>query len=212
MARGTRDRRDRPGHGRFAMLRSLLAIGLALVMATTASAASLAPRSFDGRGNNTAHARWGAAGQPYRRVAAAAYRDGRSAMDTGPNARSISNRIFNDTNQNLFSENGISQWGWAWGQFIDHDMGLRDESSGGAANIPFNASEPLETFHDDVGSIAFDRTPAAPGTGQTSARQQLNTLSSFPDASQVYGIDPARRQWLLAPDGASLLLTGGYLP
>src|SRR5262245_16190181 len=173
MARGTRDRRDRPGHGRFAMLRSLLAIGLALVMATTASAASLAPRSFDGRGNNTAHARWGAAGQAYRRVAAAAYRDGRSAMATGPNARYLSNRIFNDTDQNLFSENGVSQWGWAWGQFIDHDMGLRDESDGGAADIAFDAADPLESFRNDTGTIEFSRTPAAAGTGRTNARQQV---------------------------------------
>src|SRR5262249_42572904 len=64
----------------------------------------------------------------------------------------------------------------------------------------------------DLGGIPFDRTPAAPGTGTTNTRQQVNTISSFIDGSQVYGIDDARRQWLLAPDGASLLLPDGYLP
>jgi hypothetical protein len=194
------------------MVRSLLAVGLSLAMAATATAAPSGSRSFDGSDNNVAHPTWGAAGQAYRRIAPAAYADGRSAMASGPNARYVSNRIFNDANQNLFSENGISQWGWAWGQFIDHDMGLRDESSGGAANIGFDPNDPLESFTNDLGSIGFNRTPAAPGTGSTNARQQLNTLSSFLDASQIYGIDGARRQWLLAPDGASLLTSGGYLP
>jgi peroxidase len=44
-------------------------------------------------------------------------------MVSGPSPRYISNRVFNDVGQNLFSENDISQWGWAWGQFIDHDIG-----------------------------------------------------------------------------------------
>ncbi|HEY7132913.1 MAG TPA: peroxidase family protein, partial [Candidatus Limnocylindrales bacterium] len=194
------------------MVRFLLAVGLSLAIAATATAAPSGTRSFDGSGNNVAHPTWGAAGQPYRRIAAPAYADGRSAMASGPNARYLSNRIFNDANQNLFSENGISQWGWAWGQFIDHDMGLRDESSGGAANIGFDPGDPLESFDNELGSIGFDRTPAAPGTGVTNPRQQVNTLSSFLDASQIYGTDGQRRQWLLAPDGASLLTSGGYLP
>jgi hypothetical protein len=43
---------------------------------------------------------------------------------SGPSPRYISNRIFNDEGQNLFSENGETQWGWAWGQFLDHTFGL----------------------------------------------------------------------------------------
>jgi hypothetical protein len=194
------------------MLRSVLAAGLALVLMAGTAMAATPTRSFDGSENNTAHPTWGKAGVAYRRLASAVYADGKSAMVSGPNARYISNRIFNDTDQNLFSENGISQWAWAWGQFLDHDMGLRDESSGGAATIPFDANDPLEAFRDDLGGVPFDRTPAAPGTGTSNARQQINTISSFIDGSQVYGIHEARRQWLLAPDGASLLLPDGFLP
>src|SRR5262245_41587031 len=99
------------------MLRLLLAIGLALVIATSADAATPGTRTYDGGGNNVTHPAWGQAGTPYRRTTPAAYRDGRSAMLPGPNARYLSNRVFNDGGQNLFSENGVSQWVWAWGQF-----------------------------------------------------------------------------------------------
>ena len=133
-------------------------------------------------------------------------------MQPGPSPRAISNRIFNDGGQNLFSENGISQWGWAWGQFIDHDMGLRDETPAEHTPMPFDQTDPLESFTNDVGQMEFARTPAAPGTGVTTPRQQINTLSSYIDASQVYGTTASRLQWLRADSSADLLLPDGYLP
>src|SRR5262249_6118954 len=120
--------------------------GLVLAVATAAAVVQLASaaggiaarphvgtraadvRSIDGSGNNTAHSDWGRAGTLFRRVASADYRDDVSSMVSGPSPRAISNRVFNDLGQNIFSENDISQWGWAWGQFIDHDMDLRDET------------------------------------------------------------------------------------
>jgi hypothetical protein len=74
-------------------------------------------------------------------------------------------RIFNDLGQNLFSENDISQWGWAWGQFLDHDVGLRDERPAESAPMPFDKADRLEQFRNDLGVIDFSRTPAAPGPG-----------------------------------------------
>ena len=174
-------------------------------------------RSLDGRGNNELHPNWGRAKTLYLRLAPPDYRDGISRMEGGPSPRYVSNRVFNDGGQNLFSENGVSQWGWVWGQFIDHDIGLRNEQPGESAPIAFNTNDPLEAFTDDLGAIAFSRTPAAPGTGVATPRQQVNTLSSFIDASNVYGVDPARLAWLrLGPvdsSGAPLMLTDdGYLP
>jgi len=61
--------------------------------------------SLDGSGNNRALPTQGAAGTPYRRLGESAYAD-------GPNARYLSNRIFADRAQNLFSENGVTQWAW----------------------------------------------------------------------------------------------------
>src|SRR5207245_5214921 len=97
-------------------------------------------RSLDGGGNNAGHFNWGRAGTPYTRalLAPATYPDGVGAMQDGPPARYVSNRIFNDFDfarklgQNLFSENDVSQIGWLWGQFIDHTIDLRDETQGDA--------------------------------------------------------------------------------
>ena len=179
-----------------------------LVLAAPAAAAT---RSLDGSGNNLRHPSWGAANTIYPRIAAPDYADGIGAMVGGPDARYVSNRIFNDVGQNLFSENDVTQWGWAWAQFVDHDIGLADEHPGENAPIGFAADDPLERFTDDLGVIGFSRTPAAQGTGVTTPRQQLNTVSSYIDASNVYGTTGTRLKWLR--DGARLLLThDGLLP
>src|SRR5206468_1264271 len=79
-------------------------------------------------GNNARHPDWGSASTQYLRVGPARYADGVAAMVGGPPGRYVSDRVFNDVGQNLFSENGVTQWAWAWGQFMDHDFGLRDET------------------------------------------------------------------------------------
>jgi hypothetical protein len=58
------------------------------------------------------------------------------------------------------------------------------------------SSKHWRRFTNDFGGIDFFRTPAAPGTGVTTPRQQTNTLSSFIDASGAYGVDAARLDWL----------------
>ncbi len=204
-----------------------LTIGVALFLLTCVSALAgsqpqpLQPRSLDGSGNNRFRADWGQAGTQYRRVGRPNYADGVAKPVSGPPTRYVSNRVFNDVGQNLFSENGVSQWGWAWGQFLDHDFGLRDETPGEAGPIPFDEDDPLETFTNTFGAIGFSRTPAAGGTGVNSPRQQINTISSYIDGSNVYGVTPSRLEWLregpvdgnLANNSARLLLTAaGYLP
>lgn len=79
---------------------------------------SFEARSLDGTGNNVLHPNAGAAGANYIRIAPSAYADGVSSQRSGstaPNARYISNRIFNDVGQNLFSERNMSQWAWDLG-------------------------------------------------------------------------------------------------
>jgi hypothetical protein len=195
------------------MFRIVVVLAVVLVLCAPPSASSirqLAWRSLDGSRNNLAHPAWGKAGTQYVRVAPPNYADGVGSMVGGPSPRKVSNRIFNDVGQNLFSENGVSQWGWAWGQFLDHDFGLRDETPAERASIAFDRHDPLEQFASDL-PIDFARTPAAPGTGVRQSRQQINTISSYIDASNVYGVTKARLNWLRA--GARLLLTrDGYLP
>jgi hypothetical protein len=199
----------------------VLAAFAAMVGAGSVSADPFSGRALDGSGNNVAHPGWGQAGTQYLRVASPNYADGIGQMVSGPSPRYVSNRIFNDVGQNLFSENNVSQWGWAWGQFIDHDIGLRDEQPAENADMPYDRHDSLEDFSNDVGTIAFSRTPAAPGTGRGSPRQQVNTLSSFIDASNVYGVTNARLDWLRngsldgnpSNNAATLLVSeGNYLP
>jgi hypothetical protein len=178
-------------------------------------------RSLDGSGNNVDNADWGQAYTPYSREAPANYADGVLSMTDGPDPRYVSNRIFNDLSQNLFSKNGVTQWAFVWGQFLDHTFGLREAEGGEAAPIPFDAGDPLEEFVNDMGAIDFSRSPAAPETGEDSPREQLNTVSSYIDAWAVYGGTEERLEWLrkgpvdgdMSNNSAYLLLTeDGYLP
>jgi Animal haem peroxidase len=206
--------RRKEGH----MCKLVTAVALAVALLTPMAAATRPPRpralpirTLNGSGNNLRRPAWGESGTQYVRLAAPNYADGISKMVAGPPARYVSNRIFNDVGQNLFSENGISQWGWVWAQFVDHDIGLRDETPAERVPIMFNARAPLEVFRNDLGAIDFARTPAAPGTGRTSPRQQLNTISSYIDGSGIYSGSETRLAWLR--DGPRLLLTrDGYLP
>ena len=205
---------------RFGVLALVVTIIALAVSTTPADAVAFAGRTLDGSNNNPLHPAWGRAGTLYLRVAPANYADGVSSMVGGPSMRYVSDRVFNDVGQNIFSETGVTQWGWAWGQFLDHDFGLRDERPAENAPIGFDSSDPLEAFTNDLGAIGFARTPAAPGTGVTTPRQQINTISSYIDASNVYGVDPKRLEWLrvgpfdgdMSNNGARLLLPDGFLP
>jgi hypothetical protein len=181
-------------------------------------------QSLSGANNNPFVPSAGQAGGRYLRLVNSVYGDGLSSMRSGPNARLISNRVFNDTNVNVFSARGVSQWGFVWGQFIDHVFGLRDEN-GETANIAFSSSDPLESFTNTLGVIPFVRSRAQPGTGPgtSTRRQQINTVSSFIEASNIYGDTDARLDWLREgtfgdgnPDtnggGGRLLLSNNYLP
>jgi len=196
-----------------------------LVASPSAQAAVPFPvESLDGSGNNAANPTWGQSNRPYLRVAPTAYADGIGASATGPNTRAISNRIFNDKAQNVFSDRRVTQWGWQWGQFLDHTFGLRQETGTGATaqNIAFNQNDPMEQFTNNLGTIAMNRTATSPGTGTSTSnpRQQNNTTSTYLNAFSVYGGTNARLDWLRdgSLDGnptnnnATLMLPGGFLP
>ncbi len=177
-------------------------------------------RTLDGSDNNLEDTQLGASGLPYTRVMEATYADGLGEMPDGPDPRYISNRIYNDVAENLFSESGVTHWGFVWGQFLDHTIGLR-EGGEEEVMIPFDSADPLEEFENDLGAIAFTRSAAAAGTGDTTAREQINTVNSYIDAFAVYGGTEERLDWLRVGslDGdptnnsAELLTTSdGYLP
>jgi hypothetical protein len=214
------------------LITTLVASGW-IVMSGSANAAIPFPfevQSLDGSGNNLANPTWGRTGIIYPRTAPARYADGIGTQAPGPNSRAISNRIFNDRHQNLFSERQVTQWGFVWGQFLDHTFGLRqapgvgDAPDPSSANIEFNEDDPMEEFAETsgeaVGEISFTRSSIAPGSGVTSPRQQVNTVSSYIDAWAVYGGTQTRLEWMregpvddnLANNGGRLLMPNQYLP
>ena len=206
--------------------------GLGLVAASpswagTTTSGSVAPsdtdilnyRSLDGSGNNLNDPGLGQSGAIYTRETEAAYADGIGEPLDGPSERYVSNRIFNDGNQNVFSQNGVTHWGFVWGQFIDHTIGLREISEDEAV-IAFDPDDPLESFANDLGAMTTTRSAAAEGSGVDSTREQVNTVSSYLDGWAVYGGSPERLDWLRSGpvDGdptnndATLLNADGYLP
>ena len=173
----------------------------------------MANRPLDGAGNNVAHPRWGQANQPYLRVTPPVYADGLGTPVSGPPARFVSNRIFNDVAQNVFSENAVTQWGFVWGQFLDHTFGLRAETGGESAPIPFDRTDPLESYTNDFG---VDRLhPHARGARDRRERRPARAAQHGLELHRRVGRLQRRRSARLAwlRDGAKLKLdAAGYLP
>lgn len=150
------------------------------------SASALDYRSVDGEGNNLTHTSWGQAGATHLRIAPSAYGDGLNTPAHGSfaGAREISNAVVAQSTSTP-EPRGLSDYTWAWGQFIDHDMTHTLLQSGGETiNITIPAGDPVYT---PGAVIPVDRSQVAPGTGVTTPREQVNNISAYLDASMVYG-------------------------
>lgn len=232
-----RARRPRAGRGAASFAAFAIALGLGLTSGASPAGAETGgtstprilgiwePASLSGANNNREHPTWGATGTIYPRLAPSRYVDGIGQPYGGPNARYISNRVFNDTDVHLYSRRGVSQWGFVWGQFLDHTMAMRlgrrqTGATGEPMNIPFDQSDPLETYRNDLGLIFLERSVPAPGTGETNVREQVNLVNSYLDAETVYGATDGRLDWLRegTVDGnptnnrARLLMPNEFLP
>jgi len=163
-------------------------------------------RSIDGSGNNVARPDMGAALTPLRRLVNPGYADGLAALAgadrKGP--RDISN-IVAAQGHDVPNELGASDFLWQWGQFLDHDIDFTD---GADPAEPADIAVPDDDQYFQPGtSIAFNRSLYDPATGTSTPRQQLNEITAWIDASNVYGSDPARAQALRTLDGSGRLLT-----
>jgi hypothetical protein len=150
-------------------------------------------RRIDEVGNNATNPTWGTAGTDLLRLSPAAYSDGVSAPSLAGNksARVISDILNNQANPtnpsqdlNTVDTQSLSDFGYAFGQFIDHDLDL----------TPANPNEPLQILADPndsshMGNQTFERSVFDPGTGTSTSnpRQQINTVSSYLDLSNIYG-------------------------
>ena len=175
-------------------------------------------RSIDGSGNNIANPDWGSTDIHLLREASGAhYTDGASspARSTGPSARHISNEIFAQSTS-VKNNRHLSDFVWQWGQFLDHDIDLTTSHSPAEPfNIPVPAGDTsFDPTNTSTAEISLNRSLYDPATGITDPRQQVNQITAYIDASNVYGSDAAYGQIGCAPmtDRAnSKLLTHGLL-
>ncbi|MEZ4362698.1 MAG: peroxidase family protein [Kofleriaceae bacterium] len=167
-------------------------------------------RSIDGRNNNLAHPDWATPGSHLLREASGAhYADGISSLarPDAPSARAVSSAIFPQTGL-IPSHLGISDYIWTFGQFVDHDLGLTEGNVGDGLVDSFIRIPRFDPFFDPFGTgtqvMPFHRGLFDPATGQTTPRQQINEITGYLDASNVYGDDPQRAAWLRAGVGGKL--------
>jgi hypothetical protein len=173
--------------------------------------------SIDGSGNNVANPTWGSAGTDLTRVSPTAYADGISApaLANDPSARVLSDILNNQADpsnpsQDLSTvdQNSLSDFGYAFGQFIDHDLDL----------TPTNPNETLQILADpndpsQMGNQTFNRSVYDPSTGTSTSnpRQQVNAVTSFLDLSNVYGSSAAVADALRTHTGGLLKTSPGNM-
>lgn len=156
----------------------------------------------------------GEAGADQIRIAPADYPDDGSGAtvisdDLRSNARTISNRLVQQLG-NEPNARGLSNMMWAWGQFLDHDITLTLTDAGnGFANIAIeDPNDPLSP-----GPIFLDRSDFVEGSGTAgNPRIQPNSITSFIDASNVYGSDSVRAAVLREFAGGRLRTSEGDMP
>ena len=173
-------------------------------------------RSFDGSQNNLQNPTWGATFTPLQRLTTISYADGYDAPGgtTRPNPRTISNALF--AQDSLINDPlNLSDFVWVFGQFIDHDISLTGNGSE-LAMVPVPAGDPwFDPFGQGTALIFMSRSEPVPGTGTdiNNPRQHANNITTWLDASNVYGSDLVRANWLRTFQGGKMRLsTNNLLP
>ncbi len=178
--------------------------------------------SFDGTQNNPLQPDWGAIQTPLISVAPLAYADDVSTPAGGnrPNPRVISNALAQQ-DISIPDPRGLTNFIWAWGQFLDHDLDLTPELSAADAaaqgrfiSIPVPAGDPyLDPTGSGTVTIELRDTVTIEGTGTdpSNPSQLPNVVTTWMDGSQVYGSSEERARALRSFSGGELLISAGNL-
>jgi len=173
-----------------------------------------------GTGNNMSNPTWGAAGNDLIRLSPAAYANGINSPSLPQNAspRLISNIVNNQADpanpsQDLgtVDQKSLSDFAYAFGQFMDHDMDLT-QGNGASDPIPVPAGDPIGGPNDTPLSFARSQTDPTTGTSTSNPAQDVNSISSYFDLSQVYGSDIATSNALRTFVGGQMKTSPGGLP
>jgi peroxidase len=202
--------------------RTALPLRLELLEDRVQPSASAVPttgvRSIDGSGNNLTHTTWGTAGTDLIRLSPVAYADKIStpSLPQDKSAREISNLLNNQADPgdptedvNTIDQQSLSDFGYVFGQFIDHDLDLTPDG-GASFDIPVAATDPIGPNALPFTRSAYD---SATGKSTTNPRQQVTDVTSYLDLSQVYGSDAATADALRTHSGGQLKTgPGNMLP
>jgi hypothetical protein len=175
-------------------------------------------RTIDGTDNNPLDPTLGQAKGQLLRTVESDYSDDISSLagESRPSPREISNEIFSQA-ESKPNESGFSDFLWIWGQFLDHDitLSLTSELESEEAPIPVPADDLLfDPTGSGTATIDFSRSEFDPltGTDADNPRQQLNDITAYIDASNVYGSDSERAAALRADDGRMKVSDGDLMP
>ncbi len=177
-------------------------------------------RPVDEVGNNVAHPYWGTAGADLLRLTPAEFANGYSSpsLPQDPSARLISDILDNqadpaDPSQDMQTVNqrSLSALADAFGQFMDHSMDLTLDN-GSSLPISVPVGDPIGGPADTPLAFAASNTDPATGTGPGNPAQQINSVTSYLDLSQVYGSDQGTDDALRTFVGGLMKTSPGGLP
>ncbi|XP_035252326.1 eosinophil peroxidase [Anguilla anguilla] len=172
-------------------------------------------RTITGECNNRQHPLWGAANTPYTRWLPPEYEDGRAAPRgwdpqhayhnfTLPPVRSVSQVVLYTQNEDISMDASLSHLLVEWGQWLDHDLTLTPQSP--STSTFRTGADCTRTCSRDTPCFPIQIPLTDPRSGSQSCmpffrsapscvvaatplrhREQLNAITSFVDASMVYG-------------------------
>jgi len=172
-------------------------------------------RTYDGSFNNTEHPEWGQAHTNLRLSGGVGYYNliDEPAGPDRPNPRRVSNSLFAQDSP-LSDPLQLSDFTWAFGQFIDHDLGLTPDGDE-PMDIQVPQGDPMfDPFNTGQMAIHMVRNVFDPSTGTnlSNPRRHPNEITAYLDGSAVYGSSELRANWLRSFEGGKLKTSAGDLP
>ena len=166
-------------------------------------------RTIDGSGNNRQKPKMNQPGTQLMRLVSPDYSDGTSSLAGAnrPNPRDISN-IVSAQDRLIPNPKLASDFLWLWGQFLDHDISLTPTvEPPELENIPIPVGDVFDPSNTGTREMMFNRSVYDPDTGESNPREQLNEITGWIDASNIYGSNAQRAAALRLNDGSGKLRT-----